>query len=395
MRFVSNCTLLASALSAAYRTYNDTQPISSLEHFLDDNGILLTMCMQFRGRIPWLECSRKDGNSKLSASWIQASKTRGFRVIGKPIDVGPPVGLVLKPSSTKVRCLYPVDAGTDGRDNNGCGPNSYDPRYGSKGYDHAGWFQRLLTRQELTYYKNQKFGKNRTWESIPCNQLYDNLTVPILGLLEERQQEQNTQTSHKNNQTRYQWKYKTLDEVVVDQWSYKLGHPVCNQSQPAPKPDFNETSIFDFLVYFDRYFWSGADDDWRQVVSLMEDTIDRHPFVSTWNELVLEVPPSFQDFVENTVQAVFCIQGRGLVPDQIAKFWARREAKKMNKPLLYVNEKSLGTDEAPRKEEETELFHCFDDDDDIEEESEDVMELMLEHAQESHSTPTRLRKSSA
>jgi hypothetical protein len=164
MQIVSNCTVIAAALSTAYRTYHAFQPdVSSLEQFLDRNGILLTMCMRFAGYLPWLECSRKEDDTKLSASWIQADKTRGFHVIGKPADQGPPVGLVLKPSSTKVRCLYPVDAATNGRDGNGCGPMSSDPRYGSKGYDHMGWFGKLMARAVVIRYKNSVFGENRTW----------------------------------------------------------------------------------------------------------------------------------------------------------------------------------------------------------------------------------------
>jgi hypothetical protein len=58
-----------------------------LEEFLDLNGILLTMCMRFRGFVPWKECSHGKQDSKLSALWVQKDKTRGLRVIGKPIDI--------------------------------------------------------------------------------------------------------------------------------------------------------------------------------------------------------------------------------------------------------------------------------------------------------------------
>lgn len=61
MKIASNCTLVAAALSTAYRTYRggDFSPSSTrLEDFLDRNGILLTMCMRYSGFVPWLECSR-------------------------------------------------------------------------------------------------------------------------------------------------------------------------------------------------------------------------------------------------------------------------------------------------------------------------------------------------
>ena len=139
MKISSNCTLAAATLSAIYRTYNETslQPNHRLEDFLSHNGILLTMCMRFGGLLPWLECSLGKKDTKISASWIQQNKTRGFRVIGDWIDHGPPVGLVLKSETMNIRCLFPADAGTDKRDNEGCGPLSTDAYYGSKGYDHA------------------------------------------------------------------------------------------------------------------------------------------------------------------------------------------------------------------------------------------------------------------
>jgi hypothetical protein len=161
MKIISNCTLLAAALSAKYRTYNDFQPLSveknddravtatssrtwatearnsphsssatsfssysSLEEFLDENGILLTMCMKLHGLVPKWECSgpSQGGSSssttttttatttggKISASWIQVNKTNGFRVVKPPVDVGPPVGFILKPTAFSIQCIYPM-----------------------------------------------------------------------------------------------------------------------------------------------------------------------------------------------------------------------------------------------------------------------------------------------
>ena len=177
MKFSSNCTLVASTLSALYQTYNDTRfHPPRLEDFLSHNGILLTMCMRFNGLVPWMECSLSPKDTKISASWIQTNQTRGFRVIGMPIDLGPPVGLVLKPNAMKIRCLFSADAATNGRDGGGCGPPAGDAYYGSKGYDHAPhWWNKAL-RSPLTNAAHLEFHGTSplfwTWREVHCGHAF-------------------------------------------------------------------------------------------------------------------------------------------------------------------------------------------------------------------------------
>jgi hypothetical protein len=103
------------------------------------------------------------------------------------------------------------------------------------------------------------------------------------------------------------------------------------------------------LFYTDSTIW--YPEHWSLVVELMEQTVDMHPLLDTWNELLLEVPASEADFLHQSVQAVFYVQGNGLVTDEIARLTARREAKRMQKPLLYVNLPG-------RFEEDGDVFHC-------------------------------------
>ena len=268
----SSCSHIAARLSAAYISNHSFNAIDqSLEAYLDDNGVLLTMCMRFGGIIPWMECSRKDGDSKLSASWVHTNQTRGWRVIGTPFDKGPPVGLALKPTGISVRCVYPVDAATDGRDNTGCGPRSDDVRYGSKGYDHAKWYRKTMLKENVVQYKNSVFGANTTWDSIPCADFFQaqpNNSVIVSQL-------ENTTSAIKT-----EWNYRTLEQFLIDQYSYIMGFPVCNESAPAPAPTFqNKNSV----IYVGETWWKS--EQWNSVIRLMDAMLDTHPSVDIWNEV--------------------------------------------------------------------------------------------------------------
>ena len=113
----------------------------------------------------WYPCSLRSGTNHVAASWIRHKDT-DFRVFHVPkIPLAQPaVGLVLDPSVVSIGCLYPSDAGTDGRENTGCGP----------GIPPAGNIpkaMKLYWRFRLTQYKNSKFGRNATWGEIDCQDM--------------------------------------------------------------------------------------------------------------------------------------------------------------------------------------------------------------------------------
>ena len=268
----SACARLASTLSAAYQSDQHFLPSDQpLESYLDHNGVLLTMCMRYGGMIPWMECSRKDGDTKLSASWVHTNQTRGWRVIGKPVDKGPPVGLALKPTETTIRCLYPVDGVTDARDGNGCGPLSSDARYGSQGYDHLKWYKKMLLKENIMHYKTAVFGSNVTWDSIPCSDFFqmppdtDTAEIPLLSRL--------------NDSNKTGFVYLTQANMQIDKWSYIMGFPVCNQSMPPPAPTFQKQ----ILLYMGKTWWKS--EDWNSIIKLMDNALDSHPSLNIWNEV--------------------------------------------------------------------------------------------------------------
>jgi len=357
-----SCTQLAAALSASYRTYETYDPSnhhhSSLESFLEKNGILLTMCMRFNWKIPWLECvgsgldvspfsftdhdevrntneNKTVMHHRIASSWIQQNIT-GFRVVGPYFDPAP-VGHILQPNATTIRCLYPIDGATDGREDEGCGPMRDDIHYGSKGYDHAKWYTKLLLKRKIIEFKNSRFGNNRTWDSIPCSEFLGstaaNFSSAVLGEV--------------NNDDR-SWTYQRTSEYIIQSWSYIMGHNICNTSQPLPTPSFNDT---DFLVYFGPTPWQPQ--HWEEMLFLMKDAIVEHPSIQIWNEITLDVSA---DMLNDAVQAVFYVKG-GINPgrDTLARRIAIAEARKLHKPLLYVNLIHPSHDHS-----EADLFQCDD-----------------------------------
>jgi hypothetical protein len=442
-KIISNCTLLAAALSAKYRTYNDFQPSledddtaatssstwttgtrrgplrfaastslssssSSLEEFLDENGILVTMCMRLHGLVPKWECSEPSQSSsssistssttssgKVSASWIQANKTGGFRVVQPPVDVGPPVGFILKPTAFSIQCIYPMDADTDRRDDLGCGPNSRDARYGSKGYDHeTSWYRKSLMRFQIEQYKSQQFGIHRTWSSISCADFFQPISghdvTTMAHVISHNNTNNNRNISHgstRNDSTTIDsWEYLSELEYLLDQWSHTMRHDVCNTSVPVGPASFDKTQTF---IYMGPNSWQPK--EWNQMISLMEDAIRKHPLVGTWNELVLQVPshsllsnsnnkndathvrtstrPSSSALLQTTigpemVQAVFYIQTGDTRQDQAARQIAQTQAQAFQKPLFHVlldppknNQSHLDYHD---KNPEGDIFHCVE-----------------------------------
>ncbi|KAL3912073.1 MAG: hypothetical protein SGILL_007029 [Bacillariaceae sp.] len=197
-----------------------------------------------------------------------------------------------------------------------------------------------LLKAKVVYYKNSCFGANRTFETIPCDEFFNvNGTQPadlsVIGLMDDN----------------LQWVFQNYFEYAINEWSYIMGHSICDTSHPVPKPDLKNATAALQLIYVGHKSWKG--NEWVDAVQLMELAVDDHPGLAVWNELVLEVPtgPSEAEFANHTVQAVFYMKGNGLVMDEIAYRTARREAKRMGKPLMYIDLDRV-------QDSEQDLFHC-------------------------------------
>jgi hypothetical protein len=227
--------------------------------------------------------------------------------------------------------MYPADASTDGRDDDGCGPSMDDLHYGSRGYDHAGWFGKQLLKANVLYYKDSMFGANRTFQSIPCDEFYKpsrdfNSTQaknpPVIGQISRD----------------FTWEFQTLlAENQINQWSYIMNQSVCNTSHPVPKPNIDNSTASPQLFYIDHKSWEA--NKWNSVIQMMEQALDDHPALKVWNEFMLNVSTgdSEADFDNRMVQAVFYIKENGVMMDEIAWRVPIREARRMNKLLLHVD----------------------------------------------------------
>jgi len=182
----TNCTLLASMLSASYRS---TLPFAgdstrSLQEYLQSNGVLFTMCLDISGQ---LNCSllqsapppppphhgphlHKPVTAHWSGSWANA------RTSFRPFP-GVNVGQIADAGALNLTCLYPSDGSTDYRDNLGCGPFRVDPKYGSQGYDVVG----PLTKRLLSLEVREELGsKYPAVPNISCFDLFNSsVGVPV------------------------------------------------------------------------------------------------------------------------------------------------------------------------------------------------------------------------
>lgn len=182
--------------------------------------------------------------------------------------------------------------------------------------------------------------------------------VQLIGSDKER----NTTTSRTNRHLRgaedaslsYEWAFQTLSEFVIDNWSYIMGHDVCNRSQPAEPPNFEDGNYQ--LIYQGLKVWKPS--EWSSSVALKKEVIGHHPSVDAWNELVLEVPTADSEavFTNHTAQAVFYLKGNGLVMDEIARRVAKRESKRMGKPMMHIDLKKSN-------DTSLDLFHCESEED--------------------------------
>jgi len=195
---IKNCTTLAATLSANYATpltrYDPSRngPLSS---YLDKNGVLVSMCMN-GDHACTIDPTK---TNHLSASWIHQSlegnedgNNNTDNILRVIFPKQFPVGLVVDPThepsqqetsrpknrhidkddNNFLRCLYPTDAGTDGRDNAGCGPLYTDPKVGSLGYCKLNRITRYLNRRALDSYKDVNFGHFTNYSDIPCDYFF-------------------------------------------------------------------------------------------------------------------------------------------------------------------------------------------------------------------------------
>jgi hypothetical protein len=304
-----SCSELALTLTNNYYTLNEYNSTNrSLNEYLDQNGLLLTMCIgqTLFPRIFGGPCHMGSRSNHISASWIRNSDT-GFRIFGPPQQNQIPIGLILDPTIAHIECLYPIDGVTDTRVNHGCGEQRDAPG-GSKN------FWRILEQYEIIKYKNDVFGKNTKWSDIDCNDFVGDYrggnfafndtgcSIAVTGGIP--------------------FSFETAPKFTYETWSSIMGHPVCNVTQPWVDPTFRSE---DTILYMGSCVWKPF--DWVGMINTMTQLALEHPHVNFWNEIIVGKPKVLAD----VVQAVFIMEESN---DHEA---ARMEAKSLNKPLLTLH----------------------------------------------------------
>lgn len=365
MNLRNSCTSLAAALSAKYATYQEFHGAGGgdLNSYLDHNGLLVSMCINFSLLTQRFYCDLRKHDRVLSTSWIQRNQT-GFRVFrgASPQQLPVTVGMVIDPTAMEIQCLYPSDGLTGGRDDlviNGktaqaCGPVNTDPRFGSKGYDHLPRWKKILVRAAWNAYAQHNFGNNR---SVSCRDFFfqpdddgkEIMATPVY--LKERRDDE-TACSDRDNP---EFTFYDYIEFPVQDAEYMVQHKLCEPSSNTTKFHRN-----DWFLYAGRCSW--RPDQFTDMLRTMQKLDREHPKVQNWNEIVFDRPKD--NDLANAVQAVFFVEWPGMddAVNQRAHYRnAVQQAQKLGKHLFKVHWK-----------EERPLFTCnrsaaaiIDQDDDV------------------------------
>lgn len=275
---MGECAILAKELSQNYRS---TDPFrkneDSLPIYLSKHGILLTMCFPF-------ECTIPMGATHLSGSWI--NQQTGVQVIQ-----GAHLGLILDPFQVDIHCLYPTDAGSDGRDNSGCGAPFLEPTHGSKGASSYNWITRNLVQKKITNYKNFNFGVDTDWQDIECEFFFPTAHGQNGGQHGSEPISPLAWDTSPDGQIRYQ----NILPLLENELEAIMGHPVCHCSDES-----RDTSTGLFLLHQGTTPWGTR--DWQEAIDIqlqfIHEESNNHTVLWHWNEIVMSLPkPQMQDAV--------------------------------------------------------------------------------------------------
>ena len=188
-----------------------------------------------------------------------------------------------------VQCAYPTDAGTDARDGGGCGPPSWDPAFGSRGYAHLSVLERAAVRAGL---EGRKAASGKAWGGLSCA---DFLYLP---------QFQNASAWAPADRT-------SLDECravaqdaaaaaadpartpvypmaafVARSYEPFVGHPVCNHDAASSTCSAEVCAPGSFFEWEGACSWEPA--AFQAVVDAQAVMVRRGPELLKWNEVVLD-----------------------------------------------------------------------------------------------------------
>ena len=318
----TNCTLLASALSSAYMSTHSFMGSTTAEvkDYIASNGVLLTMCMAQNGNCSLLQPSPSQPKSEhWSGSWFN-------KVTDVHLLPGAALGVLANPHETDLRCIYPTDAGTDGRDNNGCGPMMGDAVFGSQGAAHLGPVKKAIVREQIREYMTTTF-PGRTWQNITCTEFFR--MPPFLANGTSWLPNGTSPGACAAMKSKKAPSFKPFLSVIAGQDAAIMKAPVCSVADPMTHLD----TPGHWFEYDGECSW--APGEWQDMVDWMVGVFSPHKAQLHWNEIVASKPTSRAEEAA-IAQAVFYITTPQMDSKTIAllKFLAKRNAEMWSKHVL-------------------------------------------------------------
>lgn len=317
-----SCPDLALRLTENYYSTNRfNQSSESLSGYLDQNGILLTICLG-QPILPSIFgglCSLGIFLNHVAASWIRNVDT-GFRIFGgppQPTDDELLIGLILDPLTADINCVYPIDAVTNSRLNNGCGPLKQSPEAPNQD-------SRKLDRYATIKFKNEMFAKTSKWSDVICEEFFRLDT----GMVAMNNSDCSFAVEH---DVPVPMLFESASKYNFEIFSTAAGHPVCNVTMPWPEPNSNTR---DSILYVGSCVWKPT--DWLSMLDTMVHVASDYPRANFWNEVVVAKRRALNDIV----QAVFFVHGSH---DQSQYEAAKKEALGIGKPLLILHPPSANS----------------------------------------------------
>ena len=379
----SNCSLLAASLSANYLNATPFQAVKKpsslrdfgadlfeedetrLSRYLSSHGILLTMCLGRFGPGPPSgdrprSCTIGLDEDHVAASWI--THEIGYQHV---IPVYPALGLIIDPlaNETQIRCIYPTDSGSDGRDGKGCGPPKRDPAYGSEGASRIDPNELQNVQAKFRRYKNLNFGLVTPWHNIRCRDMFPTTMLATTWRLKEdgvvkleRNDSKSASFCRDINQTILDETalghlptddprvYATMLETIKGVYDSLMGFSVCDLAKHDPNISAGNVWMYNGPCAWHPFHWA-------TMVDIQLEMLAMAPKMKIWNEIVLRSPPQMTDIIS----AVFYIVLPEMTDTDVANI-QQQAALEANifggKPILQIN----ATTAEPQ--DGTQLFTC-------------------------------------
>jgi hypothetical protein len=320
----TNCTQLAATLSAAYeKTDRFTGTTTAeLEDYLASTGLLITQCTDRRGDCSVLNNTTPGPSRHWSGSWTNA-ETR-LRIFP-----GSYLGIVANPHTLGLRCAFPTDAGSDDRDDDGCGPLISDPVYGSGGASRMSRKQKALAHERIRNQLREKFPGRDCPSECPCSEFFAGYPSNGTAWL-SNSSAAGACAAMKGG--RRALRYEPFFSVLAGHQEAIYGAPVCSVEEPAPR--LNTRGYW--WEYDGECSWEPR--EWQSMVDAMLAWFAPNQEMMLWNEVIAPKPETLEQEVAIT-QAIYYITTPTMNTSMkhLLNRVARRNAELFGRPLLELD----------------------------------------------------------